>query len=685
MKELWARLISPKGGHSSLAYTLALWTLLLWVSLLLITAFAFPLRLYLEPFVWGTSALRVGLIFMGFWGLKRIFLEQKEDPLFYEFWKHFTGYGVVVTYILTIAPQVVRDFNSPGGDAEGIGFILLVLATTLMPALHYLVLSRDAARLSLGAYSNTALAERRAMKKDKAKQKARRRELKKRRNGIQNFWYEWLEPVLGAILWVLIINHLFFQLYQIPSESMVPTFLTKDRVIALKSQYGPTIPLTNHRLPSFANPRTGQIVTFVSPELEDLNSPLRYKNVFTRVFQPFIYIISLTKVDIDSHEDGTPKARQLVKRVIGEPGEKICLLNDEVYKKTPQGEWVPMAELPDQREYGQPNLFYDTNPRMAYQRVNAPVRNLLDRAVALVEETEIPQLAEDLAEEKRRFLSLIKSRRASAVLEETASFLRRTHRRNEEYKSQLGYNLGYVSLMNQLKLGEAEKERFFVRYEELLGRYETVTFYAACRDLSEALEKEVLDPGFLQRDIGVSLDLPENPSPYRDFMARANGLVKLSRLRFYNTLLSLPSPHLADSWEDLWATLEKAGGEELPAGLAAFSLLSIYTRGLEKPSLGMGDVAYFSYFEAMQFPEFPRGEGEYLKEGEYFLMGDNRYNSVDSRLGRRTVKVFLDPSDRGLFSQSVEVAWDGHVIPRKYIQGRVRAILFPFTRLRLFK
>ena len=98
----------------------------------------------------------------------------------------------------------------------------------------------------------------------------------------------------------------------------------------------------------------------------------------------------------------------------------------------------------------------------------------------------------------------------------------------------------------------------------------------------------------------------------------------------------------------------------------------------------MGGLSFYNYFEAMQFPEFPREEGEYLREGEYFLMGDNRYNSVDSRLGRRDVKIFLDPSDGGLFSESVEVAWDGHVIPRKNIQGRVRVILFPFTRLRFF-
>lgn len=338
MKSLWNRLTQHPGeGEKSLWYTAALWTLLLWMVLLVITAFAFPLRLYADPFVWGSLLVRVGLLFMGIRGLRRLFLNKDAEPRFYEFWKHYTGYAVVFTYVFTIFPQVVRDFNSPGRDAGGLGFVLLVLLTTLLPALHYLILSRDTARLALGVYTEGAIAERRALKKDKVKQKAQRKELKKQRNPLQNFWYEWLEPILGAILWVLLINHLFFQLYQIPSESMVPTFLTKDRVIALKSQYGPTVPLTNYRLPALTDPKTGQIVTFVSPDLENPDSNLRFKNVFTRVFQPFIYIITLTRVDIDSNEDGTPKARQLVKRVIGEPGDKICLLNDEVYKRTAGG------------------------------------------------------------------------------------------------------------------------------------------------------------------------------------------------------------------------------------------------------------------------------------------------------------------------------------------------------------
>ena len=41
------------------------------------------------------------------------------------------------------------------------------------------------------------------------------------------------------------------QLYEIPSESMVPTFLVKDKVFVSKIDCGPKFPLTDVGLPDF--------------------------------------------------------------------------------------------------------------------------------------------------------------------------------------------------------------------------------------------------------------------------------------------------------------------------------------------------------------------------------------------------------------------------------------------------
>ena len=120
-----------------------------------------------------------------------------------------------------------------------------------------------------------------------------------------------------------------------------------------------------------------------------------------------------------------------------------------------------------------------------------------------------------------------------------------------------------------------------------------------------------------------------------------------------------------------------------PAGLNELERMSLYTDGLEMPSSG-DTPTYFGYFDVMQFPQFPQEADTYLAEDEYFVLGDNRYNSIDSRLGRSTHIVSLDPLDEGIFSKTVKVSWQGHVIPRKNIQGRVRSILFPFNRMKIF-
>ena len=603
----------------------------------------------------------------------------------YELWKHYTGYAVVITYVFCIFPQVVRDFHKTELLPEGLGFVIGVLLTSLFPALHYLFLTRDETRLVLGSYDKTVLAERNALKKDRKLQKEKRKELKKERSFIQNLWYEWVEPVLGAIIWVLIINHLLFQLYQIPTESMVPTFLIKDRVIVTKTQYGPSVPLTEFRLPAFSKPQTGQIVTFSSPEMDDPESDLRYKNVFTRIFQPFIYIITFTKVDIDSDEQGNPKARLLVKRVVGEPGEKLCILNDRVYKKTENSDWRPMEEIPGQTEYGRTDLYYDENPLMHYQRINPAVRSLTDRVEALVQNADAEETERLLSGEKERFLSLISARGAGVLSGQLDTVLSLLNQPNEELKSELTYYLRYFSYINTLDASGSEKENLVELFGRTLARYPAVTWYGEVRELAYFLSREAQEPGWLDENILTAIELKGHPSedPYTSFMKKTNGLYKYYRLLFYNSLLASPSASLEEPLAEEALNLYQEQSPLLPAGLEELSALGVFTDGLERPSTG-GSPDYYNYFEVMQFPAYPEASGEYLGEEDYFLMGDNRYNSMDARLGRTTHSVSLDADDGGAFGKKVEVSWDGHVMTAKHIQGRVRAILFPFSRVRFF-
>lgn len=681
MKEMLYRLVKvPEDGSLRWLYPVASWSLLLWMFFLGATSFLFPVGLYRDPMVWIATLVKVLIAGFGVWGLRVLFLQKTATVAFYERWRQFTGYGIVITYVSGILPQVVREFNSPGVAVGGLGFILFVVLTTLFPVIHYLALSMDSTRKLTGVYSLSDVESRRAIKKNRARRMEVRRATRKRRNLIQNLWCEWIEPILGAILWVLVINHFLFQLYQIPSESMVPTFLKKDRVIALKSPYGPSIPLTNHRLPTLLKPKVGEIVTFVTPELDSPDSTLRYKSVFSRIFQPFIYIITLTRLDIDSNEDGSPKARQLVKRVVAGPGEKVAMLNDKLYKRKPNEGWRLMSELPGSREYGYANLIYSENPDMAHQRINPTIRKYLDQAISIIDDYTPTVLEDELNREREQFILNISLRGSAITAREIGSIVRRISREVEEIKGQLAYYLNYVGWINTLSATEVEKQDLLARYEESIAVYPAVVLRGVLGNLTEVVEAELETPGYIERELNTSISIAEGSSPYREFMIRANGVMKLYQLRLCNWILSLNSPDLSDALLTRWRALDDYMES---MSLSDLTSLSIYINGIELPSSGVGRTRYYSYFDVMQFPEYPRG-GDYLAEGEYFLMGDNRYNSVDSRMGSTKSEQWLDPEDRGVFASSVMVSWAPHAISQKYLHGRVLAILFPPNRLKLF-
>ena len=61
----------------------------------------------------------------------------------------------------------------------------------------------------------------------------------------------WIDALVWSIFTILIFQIFFLQLYEIPSESMVPTFLIKDRAFVSKIDCGPKFPLTDVGLPDF--------------------------------------------------------------------------------------------------------------------------------------------------------------------------------------------------------------------------------------------------------------------------------------------------------------------------------------------------------------------------------------------------------------------------------------------------
>jgi len=77
---------------------------------------------------------------------------------------------------------------------------------------------------------------------------------------------EWTESIVIAFILAMFIRTFFVQAFKIPSGSMRPTLIERDRLMVNKLRYGPKVPFTeNKRLPGFSKSERGDVVVFVYP------------------------------------------------------------------------------------------------------------------------------------------------------------------------------------------------------------------------------------------------------------------------------------------------------------------------------------------------------------------------------------------------------------------------------------
>ncbi len=70
----------------------------------------------------------------------------------------------------------------------------------------------------------------------------------------------------GILTATLILRSQFVEVYRIPSESMIPTLLAGDSLLANKFVYGLTLPILDRKIFVLKSPRRGDIIVFRSPE-----------------------------------------------------------------------------------------------------------------------------------------------------------------------------------------------------------------------------------------------------------------------------------------------------------------------------------------------------------------------------------------------------------------------------------
>lgn len=174
---------------------------------------------------------------------------------------------------------------------------------------------------------------------------------KKPKGGLRVVWefFDWIDAIVWALFTVLLVQIFVFQLYTIPSESMVPTFLIKDRVFVSKFDCGPKFPLTDIGLPDARKYKRGDTIVLRNPHYT-----IDRKSEVKSVTSQLIYMLTIMQVNINRDENGNPKADPLVKRICGLPGEQLVMQDGTLYTRTSSdNEWKP-AEM--DRKYATWNL-----------------------------------------------------------------------------------------------------------------------------------------------------------------------------------------------------------------------------------------------------------------------------------------------------------------------------------------
>ena len=401
---------------------------------------------------------------------------------------------------------------------------------------------------------------------------------------------EWVDALVQAVFTIILLNIFLFQLYEIPSESMVPTFLIKDRVAVFKTLAGPKFPLSEVGLPYLQDYKRGDIVVFRNPHYRDD----RKSEVKTFMSQ-FLYMLTLTFVKTNTDENGELKADPLVKRIVGVPGEQLMLMDGKLYART-RGE-AGFHVVADDEVWAA----WDLNGQEPGVKSRIQWIPLNSSEVANTLSVEERRRGLDLGELKAECDELVLgfrnycSQNAEADSDSFASVFSDYDRYEYHFFRDIYENTRKILVAPS---GAAWFEAFMTSWASPLG------------DLASYSEADPADSSAL---IGGNL--------YDDACFRLNLMMKLTAGRLIVRIAAL---------------VEEGGtASDVKADPEVKRLLE------DAESLNN----YVMHQDQRNMCVFPQGEDGFLPDGCYFMMGDNRYNSLDMRHSYEQVLKPLTPWD----------------------------------------
>ncbi len=619
-----ARDAKTKGGKSAYADAgRALPVLaLVWIGLLLATAIASlcpRFTAYYAIYLAVTIGLAAGILAF----LDAIYRRKQSSshPAF----KKFLGYGLVLHYAAAAMPRV--DWSNGGiiGEGRVVYLFILAIICLVVGLVLFVAAGRPAAYAALGLIPDEEV-------RDKSLRKKRFSE--HRKQGFLHGALEWADALGFAAILVILINTFVFQLYEIPSESMVPAFLKKDRPFTVKFEAGPRIPLTDWRLPFLRLPRRGDIVTLANPRYPE-NQTVNLKKYLAQL----VSMVTFTAVNIDRYlPDGSQKADPLVKRIVGLPGEKLMMIDDILYSKR-EGD-AAFAPVEADATWARPDLWRESPDRLAKIEelpIDETHRNILSAWDAKRKAADPVALAASIAASSREILSAISPAAADAFLKELER--NRPNVFQAVSADRAALEKADASAGNPLSaagtraddLAMALSVSFSARFRSDLAEYATAR--AAAVPASDAYVRSGRVLNLLIKD-----NLLRRTARDAELIASGHTLDDLSK-------------------DAVLSGLAKERGE-----------LDYYING-----------QYAGLYDERNFPEFPAGDG-YLGPDQYFAMGDNRYNSLDFRYktGNFSTRPLdaADPSSVMYYSNI-----DPFALDRRFIEGYALFRIWPPSRI----
>lgn len=535
-------------------------------------------------------------------------------------WKKFTGYSIPVYYFSHALPRIEWSNADLIGKGRVAFLFALTLAAVAAAGITFHLIGRPSALAAAGVIGPEEAA-------DRALRKRRARERKPR--GLVAIVLDWVDAIAWAAIAVLVINIFVFQLYEVPSESMVPAFLVRDRPFTVKLSSGPRIPLTEWRLPFLRLPRRGDVVTIANPRY-----PENHRVDLKKHVSQFVYMVTLTAVHLDSTlPDGSPKADPLVKRITGVPGEKLMMVDDVLYARR-KGE-------PDFHKVEEPwaavdlwKLDGDLRRKIQHLPLDAQTRSLLSRWDARKNGTAPGDLGAAIRSSLDRIEGSLDALAASG--REAAS----------------GPDMSRTDPALRTRRDEA-------------------------MDTAAGGLNPFVEAGASADDLSLSLAAAASPAVRASLRAYASGAAAAGAAPVLNAydrgsrvLNLLVKANLLARMERVLGLL--AAGVPLEAAARDADRGRLVTEARELYLYLQG------FYDNRNFPEFPPGDA-FLGSDEYFAMGDNRYNSLDFRFRETPGTRTLDPADPASI-RYVSIL-EPFAVKLKFIEGHAVFRLWPPSRL----